>query len=1741
MMESPAPPDADRIDKNLRAISAVENGWRLPALPDFVKLDLATASPTPLGASNFLYGLQQSIDPNEQHQLVTPEADPLDQLTLPNGQPASTLGRKPASVMDVVRDQWAGWTSQAPPQTIDANAVQTFKIKAIEHGYLQKPENGQVDDSWSPELSSVRNQMLFDQMNNRYSGERPGATSFGRVMDIFNDWGSPSGLVRAAVDLDLLPDIGNVQKEFQTWGDKFRKISEASNPLEFTTNLFDALTGPVDDIVVPVVNDVLLITGVSEAFAFGRAALAAKEGIAGVAAVEGLYDAGRATQEVSRVGKLLSPFRSASTAADVARMSEPGFLASKLQQTALSPLGDAMAAWRNLPVTQIAKKGVQTGMRLGLVSQVEHNWLPGYQGGVNLGQTDAGQNVQHWTQNPLVMGVGEALLTPYTIFEPGSLTGAVKAVGRHALDVVNRSTAPLAAIGRGVELENEGGALARGWNNQVARRLQKLHFESVSDNQALTLAYHSAMGQHIADEGQRLALLGDTDAIAAHADRAQTYTQLAHREGVKSALKFWTGLSDEDLGAAMSYTTLAASIDHAASVAAGGDRAVSGWWERYYTFRNKMVAQLRNIDEGDHPGILTALAANSSNSRMEFAKKYKLLFESLDENDLAAAVAKHNQMAPEMLTNLMSSDNVNPESLTSYLASNNVLRTFGNWSKFSNIEHQIQTIQHDGLFLDARIASATGPSGGRLNVVPETRTPPNPAPGSKVLPLTTDTWWRDVLSGNSDLSYMDWVTKGIFSPLARHVDPSMGKLTVQLLESATKQELLSKAAEVRSLRRVNDLVAKLRRTGDGDVIFNEVAKAGSIGKQQALHYIDSLDHEALAVRGTSLSHAKAVQSYMDRQGLSWGDVEDAVRTRMQTLDTDPTWATRYGIDTVSRQGQTAMDTVASLKTKEKALQKLANRTAAEIDTPDWLESIKAVHGEGSAEHTSAQSLVDGLGRDGYRLVHGPEFMMPSDLRATLPMADATSDHLRTATLGNFFQRRSRDVMYQAEIRQRTEALQHYVGRVMEYKARNPQADIGLLEQMHLGAVKDGRFIPSVDSSDWGVLTDDVMNLLRNAKDAANRDLEDAMQNRGWLGKRLGALSFARSPKNYADMANDYGRLTNSLAGTYGQDGARAMFQAVRGARSTHFKDMGLYAIEANLRAKPQAVSMLQVLGGSRAGEKLTFARKLPARLVGGVVGYEVGSEAGGPEGGLAGGLAGAVVGGAGIRKGAQMASQAIEHSDWLRYAYLADPLVRARDFFRFTISPFFDLSRYTEAATLSNMSKMPEFADEAGNVVKPILRANQAPSALKRQMLKEAIASGTEPGLARAKVGADWQEIRSSWNRASRGDFDPDSMESLAHVVHDYGIMGFNPTDWMASSYAQLMKQARQHIADPDALEAYSQKAYEAVKGIYTYGTTGRSAAEMSANFVLFPFSFQKKMLTTGAKFVADDWSRAVMIHDGYKAYEALDEKFNLKEFWRDHLPVLEELQRLNQFAYGIGPGRLGGINGPFITPVLNMFGPQGFNIKNAADADQLQTLLRRTLPVYNDINVMTQDLKDQGHVLFSPSHQTYSADAADGYEKWNSYKKAMADALKTRGYKWSQLGSKKELAGINLEIKNYKAQLHEDHPGWADAQLRASHNADVKNLELGDRLVRGQLDAVTNTASLDSQVYGFDQIVKGFSSALRTKGVDMDADPDMVPPEVTSAIRDVAIEMAQEDPRFRLQYKKFYESKFGPIERDLL
>src|SRR5687768_10047557 len=67
--------DVTSVDSNLRAISAVESKWRLPALPDEVKLDMASMPDvSQQDITEFLLGLDRDFHEVEEQpaELITP-------------------------------------------------------------------------------------------------------------------------------------------------------------------------------------------------------------------------------------------------------------------------------------------------------------------------------------------------------------------------------------------------------------------------------------------------------------------------------------------------------------------------------------------------------------------------------------------------------------------------------------------------------------------------------------------------------------------------------------------------------------------------------------------------------------------------------------------------------------------------------------------------------------------------------------------------------------------------------------------------------------------------------------------------------------------------------------------------------------------------------------------------------------------------------------------------------------------------------------------------------------------------------------------------------------------------------------------------------------------------------------------------------------------------------------------------------------------------------------------------------------------------------------------------------------------------------------------------------------------------------------------------------------------------------------------------------------------------------------
>ena len=155
--------DPVAIDKNVRAIKAIERSWNQPELPDMVSLDLAAMSGlNQKQLSQFLWGLESDITSVETKPMPTLDLTnnvDLMSRTEPIGenQEKGNLGPSNWNVF------WSDIAGLQPASSISEDAVRNWKRQQMEAGRIPKlvDNNGDyvVDDKWGPEYQSLWNEL----------------------------------------------------------------------------------------------------------------------------------------------------------------------------------------------------------------------------------------------------------------------------------------------------------------------------------------------------------------------------------------------------------------------------------------------------------------------------------------------------------------------------------------------------------------------------------------------------------------------------------------------------------------------------------------------------------------------------------------------------------------------------------------------------------------------------------------------------------------------------------------------------------------------------------------------------------------------------------------------------------------------------------------------------------------------------------------------------------------------------------------------------------------------------------------------------------------------------------------------------------------------------------------------------------------------------------------------------------------------------------------------------------------------------------------------------------------------------------------------------------------------------------------------------------------------------------------------------------------------------------------------
>tara|TARA_R100001082_G_scaffold99658_2_gene68481 strand:- start:9729 stop:13109 length:3381 start_codon:yes stop_codon:yes gene_type:complete len=503
------------------------------------------------------------------------------------------------------------------------------------------------------------------------------------------------------------------------------------------------------------------------------------------------------------------------------------------------------------------------------------------------------------------------------------------------------------------------------------------------------------------------------------------------------------------------------------------------------------------------------------------------------------------------------------------------------------------------------------------------------------------------------------------------------------------------------------------------------------------------------------------------------------------------------------------------------------------------------------------------------------------------------------------------------------------------------------------------------------------------------------------------------------------------------------------------------------------------------------------------------------------------------------------------WSYLGDHLSMWRDFARFTLSPVFDASRYSEAIVLGQIA-----APEGVN-----LRFNISPSAWRKTRAKE---MAKEVGASdwkqfKRQAAEEFDQVRARYKNAASnfGDYDYDALEAATARFSQVGVLGFNTYEWETSVFADLV--LKHGMSDIDA--------YKAAKHMFTYGVKPRSAAEVNVNAIFFPFSFTKKTIGHAANFAMQDWSRTAMIHNTLRTYYLLDEKYNLDDMYEKYLPIFDKVSRLNLIANGVALGQFGGANRPLLdtmlnvpilsegsvqpvmnSPILSGFLPQVFDVSTPKSLSGAVDAFERMIPLINDMQDLKEDLLEQTYVAYgSPTHITRRHEKMEGSIAAQSLKETWEQKIRnaTNGeLGFNNMGSF-EVDGINLVKDKYQTDMeaiYEMYPAYKESigegvgksvEMQQKEKDYVQDYD--NAIASGKKRSEVKENGTHEEKIGF--LLKLEDTALDQYGRDRVNLIANVPADVVDRLRKEYISWVESDPTLLPWYRRHLQSTWGPIE----
>jgi hypothetical protein len=339
---------------------------------------------------------------------------------------------------------------------------------------------------------------------------------------------------------------------------------------------------------------------------------------------------------------------------------------------------------------------------------------------------------------------------------------------------------------------------------------------------------------------------------------------------------------------------------------------------------------------------------------------------------------------------------------------------------------------------------------------------------------------------------------------------------------------------------------------------------------------------------------------------------------------------------------------------------------------------------------------------------------------------------------------------------------------------------------------------------------------------------------------------------------------------------------------------------------------------------------------------------------------------------------------------------------------------------------------------------------------------------------------------------------------------------------------------------------------INTYGD--RTQLERSINTIFYPFSFNKTLYRNLGGYLLDNPGKAVLADLGFNFYSQVNQNNAIGDWVNKHAPLLVELQKLNAFEHGTGLGQLGGINAPYFSEVMNMFGPQRITPANSAEAAKVLGLL---IPAWGELNTLlfspqttSNALTWQGSAIETgkvgawalENLRQHAADFISGHKR-NYYTPMMTDQAQTQAGAKFVVAAKAQLANAisngatwpqspNVPQSLWGEKINASSIGQLANTIYPSYNPNAgmtiaiqKNQE-----AKNFVNRLQGTWRFD----GYNEFQQLADSVIQK--LHKTSDPASIQ-QAVDPIRNLAVVLAEKDGKFAKFYAKYYQSVLGPIE----